>query len=112
MRSVTEVLGQIRQGAFVASANTALADVVQAVMARKAIGTITIELKIKPDPEPGVVEVQATYKTKIPQGPALKAIFFVGEDGDLRRDDPRQGKLGLADSKTIDGQAARREATG
>lgn len=93
MRSFTDVIGDLRSGAF-NQLNEAMTELVESVIETRKPGEISFKLKIKPNGE-GSVEIEDEIKTKIPQAPRGKTIMFVDGDNSLRRTDPRQGDLPL-----------------
>lgn len=64
------------------------------------MATMTFQLKFKPQ---GVdkMEVEDVIKTALPEFPRAKTLMFVGNEGELMKDDPSQRKLEL---KSVDTQ--------
>lgn len=90
------VIENIRRGAFVEQLNAKLGEVVQAVYATDLKGSITVKLDISSNNE-GQMIVAPSVKASVPVKSVGNAIFFGTVDGELRRDDPRQGALNLED---------------
>lgn len=90
--NLIETLQNIRRGAFVEQLNEKLGEVVQGVYATDLKGSITIKLDISSNQE-GQMKVSPSVKASVPVKPVGDAIFFGTVDGELRRDDPRQGAL-------------------
>lgn len=90
MASITQTMAQIRRGAFIDHCNERLTKLLQAVAEHQADGEITITMKFRHNAEGQVVCVPKC-KTKEPTKTVGDAIFYVTEDGELERTDPRQG---------------------
>lgn len=94
MQPITDILRQIRKGKVVDQASRLMAELVRAVDETGKKGTLTIELEVKPDKDGGSMKViAAKIKVKKPLEDLPDAIFFSDEEGDLHREEPRQGKL-------------------
>ncbi len=94
MRPVTDILRDIRKGRVVDDATHKLQRVVESVMETKKAGTLTIQLTVKPqknDDEQVVIVSKVSAKT--PEQDLPDAIFFVDDEFDLVRDDPKQREL-------------------
>lgn len=95
--SIIELLSGFRSGRLLDHCNEELTKLAAAVAEFNAPGEITITVKLNPKAEGQVIAV-ARVKTKAPTKPVGDAIFYVTEDGQLGRDDPRQGALPIFDS--------------
>lgn len=94
MRPITDVLRDIRKGRVVDDATHKLARVVESVMETKKAGTLTIELTVKPQKnDDEQVVIVSKVKAKTPEMDLPDAIFFVDDEFDLVRDDPKQREL-------------------
>ena len=89
MKLITDTLREIRKGRVVDEASERLAAVVRAVQETGLAGSLTLEISVKPRPgDEDAVVVQCAVKSKEPRAKLPDAIFFIGEDGDLLRDEP------------------------
>lgn len=93
-RPITDVLGEINGGEFVAELTSALYDVVRATRDTMKPGALKIGLKITPTGR-GSVTIDAKLDATIPEHVRPATTFFVNDDGTLLRDDPRQERLPL-----------------
>lgn len=98
MESFHQILTQIGRGQLVEVATERLAELVEAITdpelrAADAEGEITLKLKVKLERDTGAVKISPTLEIKKPKQPLDRALFFVTPDGDLVRDNPRQGHL-------------------
>lgn len=94
MRPITDILRDIRKGRVVDDATQKLQRVVESVMETKKPGTLTIQLTVKPQKnDDEQVVIISTVKAKTPEMDLPDAIFFVDDDFDLVRDDPKQREL-------------------
>lgn len=96
MSSIIDVLSQIRGGAALTDANKELRAVVMAVKSTGKKGSITLKIDIEPDKtDETVVTFQPDVTIKVPRKPYAKGLFYVSENGDVSREDPRQTELDL-----------------
>lgn len=94
MRMFTDILREIRKGKIVDQASRQLAELVRAVDETGKSGKLTLELTVKPDKGGGSQKIiAAAIKISIPREDLPEAIFFSDDEGDLHREEPRQGKL-------------------
>lgn len=94
MRPITDILRDIRKGRVVDDATSKLQRVVESVMETKKAGTLTIQLTVKPQKnDDEQVVIVSTVKAKTPEMDLPDAIFFVDDEFDLVRDDPKQREL-------------------
>ena len=112
MKLFSQILAQLRHGAVERRLTEGLARVVKACEEAGTAGTLTLVLKVAPR-HSGEIHLYADIKEKAPLNPILAepTIMFADDDGDLHRDDPRQGKLIGEDEdeqvRTLIGRAAR-----
>ena len=96
MRSFAEYLREIDRGRLLTDLTADFKDLVRAVTETGKPGSLTLTLTLKPQ---GVaadtVMVEAAVKLKDPQPSRAGSLFFVSDDLNLTRRDPRQ--LELAD---------------
>lgn len=93
-RPFADVVRELAGGDTYRDLSDGLAEVVQAVMATRKGGKITLELTIKPNGE-NSVSIIDDVKIKVPTPPRGQNIFFTTADGALLRNDPRQKELPL-----------------
>lgn len=94
---ITQVIGEIRGGVFVNHASKELSELVERCQLAGMKGKITIELELVPSgKENRIFTVNPKLSVKKPPMPETQdsATFFAVR-GDLVRDDPDQGKLGI-----------------
>ena len=90
-REFIDILTDLDDGNVNIQLTKLLPEVVRAVMETQKSGSLTLTLNVKPEKRMAVVK--ADIKTKIPAPANEATIFFTTEEGDLRRDDPRQQVL-------------------
>jgi hypothetical protein len=86
-------LAQHRRGELDAEIALALDDVTRAAQATGKPGSIQIVLTVKPNPHADSVILVDEIKVKTPQPDRPAAIYYVGDDGRLQRDDPTQTRF-------------------
>jgi len=75
----------------------ALAEVTNAVEETGKVGELSIKFTVKKEGKMAIVAVD--IKKKCPEHPLHGTLFYIGDNGELLRDDPRQLRLkGLDDS--------------
>lgn len=82
----------IRDGQLLALLSDKLAEVVEAVAEHGKAGAISLTLKVKPNGE-GAVTITSEVKAKSPEPTVGDAIFFVDDNGNLLRRNPRQADI-------------------
>lgn len=106
MKPITDVLREIRRGRVVDDATLKLQRLVEAVTQTGKAGTLTLELTVKPNKnDKEQVVLISKVKCKTPEEELPEAIFFVDEDFDLVRDDPKQREM-FAEVEGRTGRAA------
>jgi hypothetical protein len=73
----------------------ALADLVLAVAEHRKKGVLQLQVIVTPNGDGVTVTVADKIKMTVPEGERGAAIFFVDEDGNLSRQNPRQIELPL-----------------
>lgn len=91
-------LSSIRKGAFVGQCNDLMGELVKACFEQEGDGEIQITLKVKMNSE-GQVTLKPQCKIKKPVRSVGDAIFYATVDGDLKREDPRQGEFDVVSGK-------------
>lgn len=96
--SILNVLGELRKGEIVSEASSELHRVIEQTMKLGKPGEVTIKLKIeKRDDES--IEIVGAVDGKAAKPSPKVTTFFVGEDGALSRNDPKQQEM----FQTVDG---------
>jgi hypothetical protein len=99
-----DTLRKINAGRTHAEASTLLQQLVAAVQDTQRKGSITVTITVLPAGNDDQVIIQDTVTTKLPQRDRAKSIFYVTDDYNLVRDDPRQLALPLVSVASPDGQ--------
>jgi hypothetical protein len=86
-----------RGGALHGEMSDSLAELVLAVKETQKAGTLTLQIKVTPNKDGQTMLVTDKVTAKLPEGDRGAAIFFVSEDGNLMRRDPRQTELPLVE---------------
>lgn len=86
-------LQELRRGALHDEVSVALNDVVEAVQMYRKPGSITLTFNIKPVGAKDNVMVSDDVKVKLPGPDRPEALFFVDEEFNLTRSDPRQMEI-------------------
>lgn len=94
-------LAQHRRGELDAEIAVALADIATAAQQTGKAGAVTIVLTVKPNPGDSVVLVDEV-KVKRPEPSRPAAIYYLGDDGRLQRDDPAQAAFFGEDVRRVD----------
>lgn len=92
MARFAQILATLGGGNVALSLDDKLTEVVEAVHANNKVGTLTLKLKVLPNGENGIT-IEEDISSKIPQPNRGKTLFFTDENGNLLRNDPRQGEL-------------------
>lgn len=101
-QNLADILGQIRGGAALAEAGTALQECVQATRDTGKASKLTFTITVEPDKtDETVVTLQPDLTVKLPKRPRAKGIFFVDAHGRLSREDPRQTELDLERAEAL-----------
>lgn len=95
------VLQEMNKGRTHTELSTALQDVVMAVLATHKKGTVTLQIDISKSKAMGMVELTDTVKVKLPEADRSTSMFYVTDDGNLTREDPKQMSLPLAVAEPI-----------
>jgi hypothetical protein len=83
-------LANHRRGELDAEIAVALAEVAGAAQQTGKAGSVTIVLSLKPNPNSDSVLLVDEVKVKRPEAARAAAIYYVGDSGQLQRDDPSQ----------------------
>jgi hypothetical protein len=89
MRNFSDILREVRGGKADDELGDHLRELCEAVAATNKGGALTLTLTIKPN-GPNAVLVEDAVKMKAPEAAASATLFFVDEDHNLTRRDPRQ----------------------
>jgi hypothetical protein len=110
MRLITDVLREIRRGRAVEQATRLLGEVVRAVDETGKVGTVTIEIKVKPEKGGGSQKtLLCSVKAKKPEADIPEAVFFSDPEGDLHRSDPTQAEM-FGDAADLGSRSAANDA--
>jgi len=93
-QSLTDIMSQIRGGYALHEAGKKLDELVNAVRSTNKPGEITLTIKVTPDKvDDRIILMKPIVKAKIPERGFNEGIFFVGPDGRLTKDDPKQTEM-------------------
>ena len=95
-------IGRIDGGLPVEVADACLRDVIQAVQRTGKKGTVTVTLEVAPNGEMGFA-ASAKVTAKAPQINFGQSFFFMDRAGDLTRESPTMGELGLMGGEKVNG---------
>lgn len=88
---VIDVLGELNQGNTLRDLENALRQVAQDVQAVRKAGSITLTITVEPSGKrDDIVFLGDKLVVKRPEFEREESIWFVGEGGELERQDPRQ----------------------
>lgn len=90
--SITSILMVQDKGRLFNEAQERLAEVVKAVVLTGKAGKISISLTIQPGADETVV-ISGDVVPKAPKKSAGGSTYYLGEDGTLSREDPRQAEF-------------------
>lgn len=101
MRNFSDILRDVRGGKADDELGDHLRELCEAVAATNKGGSLTLTLTVKPNgPSAVLVEDKATLKR--PEAAASATLFFVDDDHNLTRRDPRQ--LTLSELREVEEQ--------
>lgn len=107
VRPFAAILQEQRRGLTHSELSDGLAELAAAVIEHGKVGTLTLQLKLKPSGDGASVLITDTVSVKAPQGEREPAIFFADSEGNLTRTDPRQ--MELAELREVPRTAVRDE---
>lgn len=111
-KPITDVMRQLRGGAFVEQATAALAEAVTAVENTGKSAEVVMRIKVKKAPRgTNAVYVSTDVTAKIPQEAPAEELMYPTPEGTLLRDDPRQQKLNLKEAEGAKSDAPLKSAT-
>lgn len=92
----SHVLREMRYGKLQHECSEALAEAVQATRDTRKKASITLTITVHPDKaDTGQYTLEDDIKLKLPKLPKGATIMFGTPEGNLQRNDPRQGTLQL-----------------
>lgn len=100
MKNLQLLIQNQRKGDFASEISDKLAEVSKAAIETGKPGTVTIKIKVKPMQGLEAVAIEDKVTATIPEGDPTRAVFYINDDGDLERNDPKQRELPL---QTIEG---------
>lgn len=92
IRPFPDTLRQIRYGALQDELSEAMNQLTQACTEAGKTGELVLKIKLKPNFS-GQVEILDDLTLKLPKPVRGTSIFFATPEGNLQREDPRQGEL-------------------
>jgi hypothetical protein len=92
MRPFTQMVAELRRGRTGDELTEAMQALVHACKETGKTGALTLVIKVTPG-KSGQVEITDAIKTNLPVFSRESSLFFVTDDGDLSRKDPRQEEL-------------------
>lgn len=93
-KPLTDILGELENGAFLREVTEKLYNISHAVRETRKKGKLKLTLNFTPTGK-GSVQVDAEYVSDEPEHDRPSTIFFQTPDGTMLRDDPAQPKLPL-----------------
>lgn len=99
MKSFSTWLGQVGHGQLNDKLTHRLAELVRAVCddeeldGAKPEGSITLKITLRRERDTGAIKAEPDVQLKLPKGALDRSLFFATEEGELIRENPRQGKL-------------------
>lgn len=94
MKSFTDQMKDIREGAVLTELGEHLAGLLDAVRATRKGGKLTLAITVKPlEGTENQVLISDDITTAMPQPTKKATVMFVTEENELSRRDPRQPKL-------------------
>ena len=97
---LSDQIDMLEGGALDRDIGAALQEVVQGVISTRLMGSIKVEIKVKPEGIDQVL-VETKVEAKPPQLPRAKTIMFVDRDFTLTDVDPAQMELEMADQPDV-----------
>jgi hypothetical protein len=88
-----DTLQKLQRGKTARELALAMQDLTGAVMDTGRAGSITLTLKVSKSKAGGMVEISDSWSVKAPKPDREVSMFFVDDDHNLHRQDPRQGEL-------------------
>ena len=93
-QTIMDIMSQIRGGYALSEAGKKLDELVKAVSATGKPGEVTFTIKVAPDKsDDTIVTLKPSIKAKIPERGFSEGAFFVGPDGRLTKEDPKQTSM-------------------
>ena len=92
MKPFTDTLAQLRYGTAAEELTEMMATLIAKCTETGKGGSITLKLSVSPG-KSGQVEIVDSITTKLPEFSRSTSLFFVTPEGNLSRNDPRQGEL-------------------
>lgn len=92
VRPITDTLVAVRNGALLDELSTALNKLVGEMTSTGKPGSLTLTLAFKPH-KSGAIDIADDVKVKSPKEERGTTLMFATPEGNLQRNDPRQGEL-------------------
>ncbi len=96
-RGSLNLLNEHQNGTLISDMSEAYRKVVEACQLTGKVGEVNLKIKITP-PNKGqarFIGIAMEVTSKIPKAAPYISVWYVGEDGELLREDPHQQKLDL-----------------
>lgn len=97
-RPLSQIINEIRNKKLDLAGGDLINELVAACHETRKVGKFTLELTFRPDsdPESNVINIEPKMTLKTPRKDLSGSAFFMDEEGNLTRNDPRQHELALA----------------
>lgn len=90
VRPFADFLAELRHGAVHGELSAALHDLIESVRTTGKSGSIALVVKVGQHKGTGMLSIDDTVSTKMPAPERDSSLWFVDEDGNASRDNPRQ----------------------
>jgi hypothetical protein len=91
--SFAKALAEMRKGRTLTELSTELESLIKAVRETGKKGELTLKLKVTPDSEGTICLVEDQVSVKTPKMDKASTTFFITDDNQLSRSDPRQEEM-------------------
>lgn len=97
-------LREHKGGALHSELGEKLAELTTACIEHNGSGSLTLQIKVKSSGDDQTVFIKDDIKSNVPQADRGGSIMFVGDDGSLSRENPRQMSLPMRVVETQQGE--------
>lgn len=97
-----DTLQKLQRGRTARELAAEMQALVEAVMETGRAGTLTLQLKVSKSKASGMVEIADSYAAKLPRADREVSMFFVTDDHNLTREDPRQLAFDVGPVRAVD----------
>jgi len=102
-----DVLARLQRGKTHRELSAAMQQLTEAVVATGRAGSLTLTIKVTKGKAGHMVELDDSVKVKLPEAERETSLFFVTDDHNLVRDDPRQLELPVGPVRVADASEER-----